>query len=53
MATQFSGVPTRVPMRVAVTPIHGTFHRKYSPMPRQMRGGSASSSIAIVSIAPS
>ena len=45
MLTQFSGVPTMVPMRAAMRLTHGSFQNKYSAMPRARRGGFASRSM--------
>ena len=53
MWTQFSGVPTIAPIRTMPTPIHGSRGMKYSPIERQIRGGSASRSMATLIIAPS
>ena len=41
-----SGVPDAAPPRAAYTDTHGSCDTQYSSMPRTMRGGSASSSIA-------
>jgi hypothetical protein len=53
MCTQFSGVPTSVPPRAAATLSTGMRGIQYSPIPRAMRGGSASSNSAVESIRPS
>src|SRR5207247_2145762 len=50
---QFSGRPTTLPERCSITLKNGSVDRKYSPIPRTSRGGSASRNIAIESIAPS
>ena len=53
MCAQLAGVPTMEPPRAMATPRKGSRGRKYSPMARTMRGGSASSSIAMLSMAAS
>ena len=47
---QFSGVPTSAPARDASQLTKGSWGIQNSPMPRAMRGGSPSSSVATPSI---
>ncbi len=52
-STQFLRVPTTDPVRTIAMLSHGTVGSQYSPMPRMMRGGSASSTIAVPIMAAS
>ena len=53
MWTQLLGVPTSAPTRAAAMLTQGRFGIQYSPIARAIRGGSASSSSAAPSMAPS
>jgi hypothetical protein len=52
-STQFLRVPTTDPVRTMATLIQGTVGSQYSPIPRMMRGGSASRTMAAPIIAAS
>ncbi len=46
MSTQFLRTPTTEPVRTMTSFTNGTVGSQYSPMPRMMRGGSASKNVA-------
>ena len=50
---QFFGVPTTEPVRLISRFTNGTVGSQYSPMPRTMRGGSRSRTVAVPIIAAS